>query len=91
MGVSVSVSVSVSVGESSDSDSDSSSDSDSITLSGTTLNYLGQGSKYESIAHKHKINWGTANLVTEENDKTEEQKPIKPIPNYYSLIFIMKL
>ena len=29
--------------------------------------------------------------VTEENDKTEEQKPIKPIPNYYSLIFIMKL
>lgn len=91
VGVSVSVSVSVSVGESSDSDSDSSSDSDSITLSGTTLNYLGQGSNYESIAHKHKIDWGANNLVTEENDKTEEQKPIKPIPNYYSLIFIMKL
>lgn len=91
VGVSVSVSVSVSVGESSDSDSDSSSDSDSITLSGTTLNYLGQGSNYESIAHKHKIDWGANNLVTEENDKTEEQKPIKTIPNYYSLIFIMKL
>lgn len=91
VGVSVSVEVSVSVGESSDSDSDSSSDSDSITLSGTTLNYLGQGNNYESIAHKHKINWGAGNLVTEENDKTEEQKPIKPIPNYYSLIFIMKL
>lgn len=91
VGVSVSVSVSVSVGESSDSDSDSSSDSDSITLSGATLNYLGQGSNYESIAHKHKIDWGANNLVTEENDKTEEQKPIKPIPNYYSLIFIMKL
>ena len=91
VGVSVSVYVSVSVGESSDSDSDSSSDSDSITLSGTTLNYLGQGANYESIAHKHKINWGADNLVTEENDKTEEQKPIKPIPSYYSLIFIMKL
>lgn len=91
VGVSVSVYVSVSVGESSDSDSDSSSDSDSITLSGTTLNYLGQGNNYESIAHKHKINWGANNLVTEENDKADEQKPIKPIPNYYSLIFIMKL
>jgi hypothetical protein len=55
------------------------------------LNYLGQGANYESIAHKHKINWGADNLVTEENDKTEEQKPIKPIPSYYSLIFIMKL
>lgn len=91
VGVSVYVSVSVSVGESSDSDWDSDSSSDSITLSGTTLNYLGTGEKYEAIKHYHSIDWGSSNILTENNDIDVEQVPIKIEPNYFSLIFIMKL
>jgi hypothetical protein len=90
VGVSVSVSVSVAVGDASDSDTSSDSDSDSITLDGTTINYLGSGDKYESIAHYHKINWGTE-LITEENDKDVEQISIKIEPQSYYLLFIMKL
>ena len=85
--LSVHVSVSVSVDGSSDSDSDSSS----ISLNGMTLNYQGIRANYETVAHSHKINWGKTNILTEDNDVTIQQQPIKPIPNYYSLIFIMKL
>ena len=89
LSVYVSVRVSVSVGEDSDSDSDSSSDS--ISLDGTTLNYLGTDARYETVAHYHSIDWGSDYFVTENNNKNEEQKPIKLEPHYYSLIFIMKL
>ena len=89
LSVYVSVSVSVSAGEDSDSDSDSSSDS--ITLDGTTINYLGTDARYETVAHYHSIDWGSDYFVTENNNKNEEQKPIKLEPHYYSLIFIMKL
>lgn len=89
LSVGVSVCVNVSVGESSDSDCDSSSDS--ITLSGSTLRYLGQGGSYETIEHQHKMNWGSANILTEEQNKDIKQEAFKVEPHYYSLIFIMKL
>ena len=89
LSVYVSVGVSVSVGDASDSDSDSSSDS--ISLSGETLNYMGVDPIYETIKHYHRIDWGSSNIVTEENDKDTEQKLIKLEPHYYALVFIMKL
>jgi hypothetical protein len=89
LSVYVSVGVSVSVGDASDSDSDSSSDS--ISLSGETLNYMGTDPIYETIKHYHRIDWGSSNIVTEENDKDTEQKLIKLEPHYYALVFIMKL
>lgn len=37
------------------------------------------------------VSGDTSAVVSTEEEKTWENKPIKPIPNYYSLIFIMKL